>query len=145
MFFLAGLPSLTTRARACGQNWLLICDCTSWALASFFSWSAAVLQLCVRAFVLRQTVRTNASLQSCPDPGAWLSEEVWGVITNRFAPWCHIKNSVVSRFLQIGLVRPSETTLQALVAVIWLGRNKVSDELDVEDCRLRTNSGQVEK
>ena len=43
--------------------------------------------------------------------------------------------------MQIGLVRPGETTLQALVAVIWLSRNRLGDDLDVEETRSGKQGG----
>lgn len=88
-----------------------------------------------------RTVRTNAKQQSCADPGAWLSDEVWDAISHPWASWPTIRQAVVKRLLQIGLVRPGETTLQALVAVIWLSRNRLSDDLDVEETRSGKQGG----
>lgn len=40
---------------------------------------------------------------------------------------------MVARFLKIGLVRPSEPTIAATVALLFLARNKLTDELNAED------------
>ena len=77
--------------------------------------------------------RTNANQQTCVHPGAWFTKEVWDTISDRFACWQVCRQAVVNRFLRIGLVRPSERTLQATVAVLFLARHSVTDHLDVED------------
>lgn len=77
--------------------------------------------------------RSNSSLQSCVEPGAWFDAHVWALAENALVPWEHVKAAIARRWLQIGLVRPKETTALAAVATVFLCRVQNIMDVDPQD------------